>query len=106
MMRGKFAQYLGMLLLALAPLFILVLIGCSPSSNFAGRERKQAPRDKADVGVLVQKASRQDVQGILNLYPQATVRVLNPEHGMYEIFGVKAADVPLPAVPNVFVSRL
>src|SRR5688572_12957446 len=74
-MRERIAQYLGMLLLALAPLFILVLVGCSSSSDFGGRERKQAPRGKADVGVLVQKASRQEVQNILDLYPQASVRI-------------------------------
>lgn len=80
---------LSLVLIAIA----LSTIGCGNKNPFTGRERVNAPTGKNDVGVLVEKSSESEIADILEAYPDSRVRVLNKEHGLYEIFGVAAADV-------------
>ncbi len=77
----------------LSILAVAVLSGCGNKNPFAGRERHEAPRGKGDVGVLVEQTSEKEVAAVLNKYPEAQVRILNREHGLYEIFGVKKERV-------------
>lgn len=72
---------------------IAVNTGCAENNPFAGRERHQAPNGAGDVGVLVERAPASEIQSILEENPEAKVRVLNKEHGLYEIFGVSADAV-------------
>lgn len=62
------------------------LAACNNKIN--NQERKLAPTGKNDVGVLVETKDRADIEQILKNYPEAQVRNLNPQHGLYEIFGV------------------
>lgn len=68
-------------------------VGCGNKKGFAGRERLEAPRDKKDVGVLIENAPSDDIEKILADFPEAQVRVLNKEHGLYEIFGVEQNSI-------------
>jgi len=72
---------------------VVLLAGCGNKNPFAGRERHQAPRGPGDVGVLVERAPASEIQTLLKDYPEAQVRVLNKEHGLYEIFGIEQKDV-------------
>ena len=74
-------------------LAVLVLVGCGEKNKFAGRERLEAPRGKQDVGTLLDAAKEADVQKILDQYPDARVRVLSKNHGLYEIFGASLQQI-------------
>lgn len=69
------------------------LIGCGLKNPLEGRERKSAPTGQADVGVLVEHAKPSEIDRLLSEFPQAQVRVLNRDHGLYEIFGVGKEEI-------------
>lgn len=75
---------------AWAALLITTTMGCGEKDPFGGRQRQEAPRGAGDVGVLVEQASLEEIVQVLEQNPAAQVRVLNREHGLYEIFGVSA----------------
>lgn len=52
------------------------------------RQRNEAPHSQKDAGIVLEKASAAQVESILENHPEAQVRVVSPEHGLYEIFGV------------------
>lgn len=66
----------------------LLLGGCGTESILQKHQRNQAPTGATDVGVVVEKVGEADVVHFLNQNPNAKVRILNRDHGMYEIFGV------------------
>lgn len=67
-------------------LTLAALTACN--NNMQSRERKWAPTGKRDVGVLIEATDTATIEKILAQYPQAQVRNLNPQHGLYEVFGI------------------
>lgn len=67
-------------------LTLTALTACN--SGLQKQTRKQAPTGKDDVGVLVETKDRHEIQNILNKYPEAKLRELNPQHGLFEVFGI------------------
>ncbi len=88
---------------------LFIFTGCSRQKGFEGRSRTHAPVSSADTGILLEEASTESVQKILARHPQALVRVLNPAHGQYEIFGVDqselAKDASLKVESNQYFTR-
>ncbi|MBX3023238.1 MAG: S8 family serine peptidase [Bdellovibrionales bacterium] len=66
----------------------LTSIACSQSDLLKERQRMHAPTATSDVGVILEGAEAAEVQALLARHPAAEVRLLNTEHGMYEVFGV------------------
>ncbi len=72
-------------------LTIAALSACH--SGMQNQTRKQAPTGKDDVGVLVETKDSHEIQQILKRYPEAKLRELNPQHGLFEIFGITPEQV-------------
>ncbi|NJL26133.1 MAG: hypothetical protein HC902_13855, partial [Calothrix sp. SM1_5_4] len=45
------------------------------------------------MGVILEDVTADEVENLLDRHPDARVRVLNGEHGLYEIFGVTKQTV-------------
>lgn len=73
--------------------FTLDLSACGERNLMSERTRKVAPQGPQDVGIVIQGANPGEIETILSQHDTAQVRVLNPEHGMYEIFHVQESDV-------------
>ena len=71
---------------------MLAGVGCTTSIP-PERQRMNAPTSAEDVGVLLEGATHKEIITLLNTYPAARVRNLNPEHGLYEIFGLSQEQV-------------
>ncbi len=94
--KSKGTKILGLLLT------IAALSACDNKNS--NQERKHAPTGKHDVGVLIETKDHQEIAQILKQYPAAQVRNLNPQHGLYEIFGVSAQQAQELA-PTAYVSE-
>jgi subtilisin family serine protease len=66
------------------------LMGCQGKKS---QERKRAPTGKQDVGILLETQDATVIDGILEANPAAQVRTINPNHGLYEIFGVERREL-------------
>ncbi len=86
MIRGE--EKMGKVKVLGVMLTITALTACN--SGMRNQARKQAPTGKDDVGVLVETKDSHEIQQILKKYPEAKLRELNPQHGLFEIFGVTA----------------
>jgi len=74
--------------------FVLAVTACGSNHGLIQqRQRSVAPQGTHDVGTVLQGASEGQVEKILAAHPAAQVRVLNSQHGMYEIFNVDIANV-------------
>lgn len=82
-------------------LLLLLQTGCSKNTQL--RYRTQAPRSIKDLGLILQGVERKDIDILLAEYADAKVRVLNPQHGMFEVFGVNTDDLK-SIVPSAAVS--
>lgn len=73
---------------------LLSATACSPHQNLISeRERSNPPQNAQDVGTILEGAKPEQVNAILAAHPEAKVRQLNSEHGMYEIFNVDDAQL-------------
>lgn len=82
----------------------LVACGKQGTTPIAERERRQAPKEMNDVGILVEGASTEEIETILFSNPHAQVRVLDSNHGLYEIFNVNQEDVSAATTGAVSVN--
>lgn len=87
--------------LVVISLLLLLQIGCS--KNMQDRYRIHAPRATKDLGLIVEGLEPKNIDILLAEHAEAKVRVLNTQHGMFEIFGVTADDVKALA-PSASVS--
>lgn len=72
----------------------LFLGACSAKKNLLQeRQRTSPPQNTQDVGVILEGAEQEQVTDILIAHPQALVRTLSAEHGLYEIFGVESEQL-------------
>lgn len=69
------------------------LIGCGSGNLLSQRQRHEAPKGPQDTGILLTDTKETDIDALLTKHPEARVRTLNGQHGMYEVFNVKAADI-------------
>lgn len=75
-----------------AGVIVLSSIACSKSNLIHERQRTNAPANKADVGVILEGAQADEVEALLGRHPAGQVRLLNAQHGMYELFGVSQEE--------------
>ncbi|MEZ4871555.1 MAG: S8 family peptidase [Bdellovibrionales bacterium] len=59
----------------------------------ADRIRLNSPLSKDSLGLAVQGVSEQELQSVLEKYPEAEVRVINKKQGLYEVYNIKASDL-------------
>jgi len=70
-------------------IFLITVTACSQQHSLVQeRQRTTPPQNAQDVGTILEGAKPEQVESILAAHPEAKVRVLNPQHGMYEIFNV------------------
>jgi len=80
------------LVVTLAATVALGTLGCSQKALINSRLTR-APRSAEQLGVVVEQVTPDEMEHILAQFPAARVRVLNPKHGMYEIFQVRADEI-------------
>ncbi len=71
----------------------IALTACGPKGLLNDRQRLQAPHGPGDVGVLLEGSTVKEVENLLYRHPTAQVRILNLEHGLFEIFGLNENQV-------------
>lgn len=64
------------------------LMGCG-KGRMQSQLVKKAPVEKTEVGALVQLKSSQDLESLLESFPQARYRILSEKHHLFEIFNVE-----------------
>lgn len=86
--------------LAALALILLAISSCGPKSHLQRQLRKLAPTGPQDVGVIVEQTKESEIENFISRYPEAKVRILNREHGMYEIFGLSTEIVKTSLSPS------
>ncbi|MGE4133019.1 MAG: S8 family serine peptidase [Bdellovibrionales bacterium] len=87
----------------LSALAITVLMAACGQAH-KDQRRHQAPTGAHDVGVLVDSLSPADLAHLQAQFPEAKIRHLSPEHGLYEFFDVSESDLK-PFVPNSSIQK-
>jgi subtilisin family serine protease len=77
------------------------IIGCQGKKS---QERNTAPTGQNDVGIVLETSDPQTIHQVLAAHPNAQVRRLNANHGMYEVFGVSRQELEKDA-PNSRLSE-
>lgn len=90
----------------------LTLSACGKNNGVIPESRKvhRAPQSQREVGVIVSGLSVEDMADLLDKEPQLTVRVVNQEHNLYEVHGMKSehlreliADAKVTVEDNKFI---
>lgn len=71
----------------------LLIVACGPKSIPEGQRTQRAPMSSDTVGVAVAGASQNKIAELLSKNPHAQVRIPNPNHKLYEIYGLSEQEV-------------
>ncbi len=84
----------------------LGMAGCgeAPLSSYAHRERPTAPQNEKQVGLLISHTDSSELAQLLKSEPQAEFRILNEQHGLYEVYGLTEKQIQ-GHLPNVQVAK-
>lgn len=84
----------------------VLVLGCAKHDLIKERLRTSAPKNASDLGVVLDNAKPIEIQNLLAAHPNAQVRVLNQEHGLFEVFGVSESEAKMAtkgtAKANIF----
>jgi len=67
----------------------LTACGGDKLSSYSDRERAKAPQTEKQMGLLVNQVEEHDLIELLKAEPNAQFRILNAQHGLYEVYGVR-----------------
>jgi subtilisin family serine protease len=85
----------------------LSLTGCGSPLEAHLSQKRSAPKDAADLGVVVSGADEKEIASLLDAHPEAQFRSLNKNDGLYEIFGLDLttvrAEVKGRVGPNLWI---
>ncbi|MBC87261.1 MAG: hypothetical protein CL677_08795 [Bdellovibrionaceae bacterium] len=78
--------------LSVVSVLAMASVGCDSGFD-ASRTVKQSPLNQASLGLAVQVDSRQEIDQLMLSEPNAKVRTINANHGLYEIYNVPKSVV-------------
>lgn len=88
--RGKKMKNTKVLLLAVT---LIVASACQNKKSLEQQARTNAPSSEADTGLVVENASRAELEAAVSAHPEARVRIVNEKHGLFEVFGLKEEEL-------------